>query len=436
MSITEQFPWLDGALTALGEQRIAARPDAPTFADVGRGAQGIWNDMNALQKASLATTPLPLVPDALGLAGDVQMYRDQPETRGWLNYLLSGLGAALPVMPAAGGIIKGLDPQKLAENYPTVGPAELKKDKKSGKEFYSKLLTDEEKTLQAARKEITEDIRQGNYSPLFPLEDRYYADPSSYLLEGNTLVDTLPKKAETIAKKKAQLDTPEGRSRLVDAYHSGLSDTSIDWYAMGQLQDAYIAELGPVEGAARFKEDFADSMAATTGGADPGSNMLMAMYGNFLKGRGMSPPDASFKMPHPIGGRYVTGNMAMYDKVINQGNPLTTAGQPKRFNFSANFLGDRSRATIDEQMSRGMAGINAPPQGGYGIMEGVLAEEADKLSIQPANMQEVSWAGFKGTEGKPMIQWVNELVERTSRLTDQDPEEVVRRMIRRETPIY
>ena len=166
----------------------------------------------------------------------------------------------------------------------------------------------------------------------------------------------------------------------------------------------------------------------------------MAAYGNFLRNQGMSPPSAAYEMPYPIGGRYVTGNMAMYDKVINQGKGLTAADTPKRFNFSANFLGDRSRATIDEQMTRGMTSggkpLNAPPDGAYGIMEAIVAEEAAKRGVQPANFQDVSWAGFKGYEGKPMITEINEMIERTSRLTGQTPEEVLRGFIRGNMPMY
>lgn len=53
--------------------------------------------MNTAQKIGLLQ--IPLVSDAAGLLGDVQMYREQPETRGLLNYAMSGLGV-LPFVPA------------------------------------------------------------------------------------------------------------------------------------------------------------------------------------------------------------------------------------------------------------------------------------------------------------------------------------------------
>ena len=197
-------------------------------------------------------------------------------------------------------------------------------------------------------------------------------------------------------------------------------------------------ELGRKEGAVAYKDRFADAMAATTGGADPTSNLLMATYGNFLKGQGLSPPTNSYSMPHPIGGRYVTGNMGMFDKIMNQGNELTTAGQPKRFNFSANFLGDRTRGTIDEQMTRGMTGgkHNAPPGDSYGILEGIVADEAGKLGEETANLQDVAGAGYKGVGGKPMMQHINEMIERPVRVTGKSPEDVLKGFIRGDMPMY
>lgn len=119
---------------------------------------------------------------------------------------------------------------------------------------------------------------------------------------------------------------------------------------MGQLERAYVDELGDKAGRSAFKTDFADAMAATTGGADPTDNLMMAHYGNVLRARGEAVPANAYDMPFPIGGRYAGGNMRMYDKVINQGRDFVASETPKRFNFSANFQGHKNRATIDEQI--------------------------------------------------------------------------------------
>jgi len=335
------------------------------------------------------------------------------------------------------GFVEGIG-RKLADEYPQPAPPVKQVDKKTGKVFMGKGKNELTNEIMRARSAIDKEIKAGNYDPYFPVQDRFYVDPSNYSIQGNTLTDTLPKTQKTLDAKIAQFDTPEARKALGEAYARSADDPMAqDWYAMGQLEKVFVNELGEEAGRKAFKEMFADSMAATTGGADPGSNLLMAQYGNFLRERGIETPDAAYKMPVPIGGRFVTGNMAMYDKVLRQNNPLTTAGQPKRHNFSANFLGDRSRATIDEQMTSNMTGgkFNAPPQGTYGILEAIVGDEAAKRGLQAANMQDVSWAGFKGIEGKPMIQFVNEAIERTARLTGQTPDQVARG-IPRGKPLY
>src|SRR5512139_1388510 len=52
--------------------------------------------MNTMQKLGLLQ--VPVVSDVAGLLGDIQQYRDEPESRGLLNYSLTGLGL-LPFMP-------------------------------------------------------------------------------------------------------------------------------------------------------------------------------------------------------------------------------------------------------------------------------------------------------------------------------------------------
>ena len=352
----------------------------------------------------------------------------------------AAVGTALKVPRAASKASKvaPLNRQRLAEEYPDVGVPVQNVDKKSGKEFLSKGLSAEELALQAERQAINKEIKKGNYDPYFNIDERYYADPSNYEISGNTLTDTLPKRAETIAAKIEKFDTPEGRAALNAAFDAGNNPKAQNWYAMGQLEDEFIRVLGEEEGRKQFKLRFADAMAATTGGADPGSNLLMAAYGNFQRSKGLPPGSASYEMPHPIGGRYVTGNMAMYDKILNKEVGLTAKDQPKRFNFSANFLGDMNRATIDEQMTQGLTGgkFNAPPSLSYGVIESIVHDEAKKRGIKAANLQDVSWAGFKGSEGKPMIEWVNEMISRTSQVTGKTQKEVLEGFVKGNMPMY
>jgi hypothetical protein len=335
--------------------------------------------------------------------------------------------------------LRGYDPAKVAVDYPDRAPPVMKLDKKKGEEFLGKDLSPEAKAVQKARKAAQKDIDAGNYTPYFNVADRYYVDASKYPLQGDTLTDALPKKQATIDKYKSRFDTPEVRQRLQAAFLRGNADPNAQrWYAMGQLEKAYTDELGEKAGRAAFKTDFADAMAATTGGADPTDNLMMAHYGNFQRARGQAIPDKAYDLPFPIGGRYAGGNLEMYDKVINRGRNFVAGETPKRFNFSANFQGHRNRATIDEQMSGGFEkGLKAPPGDSYGVMEGIVGDLARQNNVPAAEAQDVMWAGLKGTAGKPMIQHVNEAIERTSRITGLSPDEVLRKnLIRKMGPLY
>ena len=412
------------ALRNLPQERQDARRERAGMAPAvqqdytGRDAAG-----ELLTGASLATMPVPILGDAMGLAADARMYQTRPEERTLGNYALSALGV-LPFVPSAAAIRKGknaaqaidelarrgYDPANIRNAYPVTGPGQLNysnPDKPEG--FMQKLQTPEEKALNKARSAAQKDINAGNYTPYFNEADRYYADPTSYNLQGNTMVDAMPAMQKTIDQYKARLDTPEIRATLNAAYDKGLSPDSVDWYAMGQLQDAFVKELGVDEGLLQFKNRFADAMAATTGGADPTANLLTAAYANFQKQAGQDIPVGSYNIPHPLGGRYQAGNLDMARKIMLGGVPLTTVLQPKRFNFSANMMGDMSRGTIDEQMSGGFErGLAAPPGASYGIMEGVVRDIANERGLQTANFQDVAWAGLKGVAGKPMIRHVNE----------------------------
>lgn len=333
----------------------------------------------------------------------------------------------------------GYDRAKIAAQYPDTAPPVLATDPKTGKEFLQKQNSAEAQAVEKVRKAAQKDIEKGNYTPYFDVAKRDYADASKYPLQGRTVTDALPKKQATIDKYTAQFDTPEARARLTQAFVEGSKDPlAKDWYAMGQLEAEFVKEFGDKKGREMFKERFADAMAATTGGADPTSNLLMSAYGNYLRQKGVPQPAAAYEFPYPIGGRFASGNMAMYDKVINQGAGLEAAKTPKRFDFSANFMGHRDRATIDEQMSGGFSpGLLVPPGDSYGVFEKVVHDLAKQQGVMPANFQDVAWKGLKGVPGKPMIQHVNEAIERTSRVTGKKPQDVVRDSLVRGThPLY
>ena len=375
-----------------------------------------------------------------------------------------------------------------AEQYPPVGPPTLKykgtgkpvpaSDMPTGDElerrmalpkdddtavFQSKQLTPEAEQFRKARLAMKPDIEAGNYVPYFDPAKRADVDPRDY----GDYHDTRQNLMKTPATRE-QYDIaaahPAAVARLEAAYQQGLKQkgSAENWYFMQQLQSAFIREYGPEQGRAMFKEKFADPMAATTGGADPTANYLMSQYGNFLRAHGLEVP-ATHQTPFPIGGQYAAKNMDQFRKMIMEGEGIDPVDNPKRYNFSGNYLGRSQQSTIDEQMSglffpgketppEGLKGAPAtlfkkgmqePPGGSYGHFERVIDALAQKHGVDPRYYQEVAWAGIKdlntpgGFTAKPMIAHVNDAIERTHRLTGMPREEIVRRgIVRGEIPIY
>ena len=290
---------------------------------------------------------------------------------------------------------------------------------------------------------------KNGYTPYFDISKRFDVDPSNYTRRADTQTEERYIDQKAAATHAAAIKTPEARQRMDEAYTRAEPYAGAhDWYGMGQLEAEFVKHLGEKAGREAFRNRFSDAMATTTGGSSPKDNFTNAMYGNYLSNRGQTPPAAAFDMPSPIGGRYISGNMALYDEVANQGRVLD-AEMPKRHNFSGNFEGFMDRSTIDEQMTEmATPGKKSPEGKTYGIYEELVEEMAGTKGVQPGNFQDVSWAGTKlkaeaEKAGKssyvpqPMIETVNEAIERTSRITGQSPEEVlVEGIIKGKTPVY
>jgi hypothetical protein len=441
-------PWLGRGLAGAGVGFQGAdaynrfqQGDYPGAAISGLGALG--------SAASFIPTPVTrLGGAAIGVGAEaLNMYLDSLKKK--IEQQPAPTPAApagnLPQMAKGGDVVKAVksaakkfnyDPYKMSQQYPDVIPPVLAVDAKTGKEFLQKQLSFEALEVQKARKAAQKQIDTGNYQPYFDVNQRYYTDPSYYPTAGYTATDIVPKKADTIAKYEALANDPESLARLRGAFEKAKDRPAAkDWYAMGQLEEAFIKELGPVEGRKQFKARFADAMAATTGGADPNSNLMMAAFTNYQKGLGREIPTKAADLPFPIGGRFVSGNMEQAKKLAEMGEiPVTN---PKRHNFSANFLGHRDVSTLDEQMSQLWdPKMMSPPPNAYGIYQQALAREAEKAGVQPVNFQDIAWAGAKDYPGKPMMQEINEMIARTHAITGEPQEEILKGYIRGNKPMY
>lgn len=339
--------------------------------------------------------------------------------------------------------------QALRIRYPDVMPPILKQDPKKlpkgnkfgpREPFLAKVPSKEQGLLSKEISNIQGNINKGEYDPFFDVSKRFDVDPARYPVASgpNQTLDITPVKPETIKKYENYYGNPESFKNLQEAYLKGLDIPDSDkWYFMGQLEKEFIDEYGQSMGPSMFKKMFADSMASWTGGMDPTANFRAAMFKNFMDFKNTNLSDETFDYPYPLGGRFFGGNIKEAKKVEREGgiNPKTN---PKRFNFSSNFLGARDRATMDEQMTKIQTGgeISVPVPATYGLSERPVHRLADKFSTDPRNVQEVIWHGGTGKVGKPMIQFVNEAIERTSKVTGLDPKEVVKRMVKGSIPIF
>lgn len=351
---------------------------------------------------------------------------------------------------AAPAIIRPVDElfPGASKRYAVPGEPSPAIDKDTGKPYLKKELSPEGALVLKARQAAQKAINKGDFKPYFDPSERFDVNVGDYAPYQSTL-DIRRVQPATQEKYEALARAPEATERLQAAYKQGLGQAANagNWYYMGQLQDAFIKQYGPELGRDLFKERFADAMAATTGGADPTTNLMMAHYGNYLKTRGEKLPEETYNFPYPIGGRFAGSNMDQYRQMILEGQGIGH-DNPKRYNFSYNFLGEPRGITLDEQMSNIIdPKMNMPPTGTYGHYEGAVNDLARAHGVDPRYFQEVAWAGGKDLKAieknkpryraQPMIQNVNEAIERTSRITGLSPRSVVERgLVGGEIPLY
>jgi hypothetical protein len=388
-----------------------------------------------------------------------------------------------PRLQAKAEALHGTYPQ-YAETYPEVGPpalmTKLPDPKNPGKYlikpgpevpyasmeealamdaqpgyFLSKKKLPHVEEFADARNTIQQNLDLHGYEPYFDPAKRFDVDPKHYGPFADTGTAAAPATAKTDAEWMAKYGTAENRAKLQKGFAEGKGvPDSENWYHMGQLEKEYVKELGPEAGRAAFKREFGDMMAATTGGADPYNNFLMSQYANVLAKRGERLATRAYELPAPIGGRYASGNLEQAQKYIDAGmKGFDPAQNPKRYDFSGAFAGNKNAATIDEQMYGALRPPTTKESVGipewYGPATRVAREEAAKAGVDARGFQDVAWAGLKkgktegGPKGKPfeyegpMINHLNRSIETTHRLTGMPREEIVRRgLIRKEIPMY
>lgn len=321
-----------------------------------------------------------------------------------------------------------------ADEYPPVGPPGVNPE--TGKPM--RVLTPEAIEFQKERQRIQRDMDKYGFTPYFDPAKRYDVNPADYPTPKNTL-DVRPAKPETIRKWLDVIGAPEARQRLDDAVTKGegLGDSD-RWYQMGQVEAEMKRRLGEKQGREAFANIFAAPMAATTTGQPPTANLMLSGYVNYMRNKGLPLPESFVNTPYPIQrGKYGVGPaLAQYTKMMDAGG-LSALGleNPKRHDFAYDFLGHKF-PVMDEQMIGGMTPTGVDPKGKYGLYRQVAEEQAAAAGKDPRYYQEVGWHGFGNKPGQPMIQDMNEMIERTHRLTGRPRQEIFQLYSQGKIPIY
>jgi hypothetical protein len=289
-------------------------------------------------------------------------------------------------------VFEGAMPQ-LAERYPRTGPPVWKTDAETGKRYPAKQLTSEEQELQAHLDAIQKQLDAGNYEPWFDEAERFPANSANY----PPMIDTVNIRAvrtATQAKYEAMARDPEATKRIMAAYHRGRAQEADarGYYDMGQIENEFIKEFGPEEGPRRFKERFADPMGATTAGAKPRANLRMAHFASYIRETGQTMPINAYDVPYPAGGAYVMPNMKLFKRAQMNATGLTP-GTPKGYDVSYEILGSDG-LPIDRRISRLFhPDMDAPPPGTYGHFKQALIDLARQENVDPRYFRDMVWAG-------------------------------------------
>lgn len=358
---------------------------------------------------------------------------------------------------------------KYAEDYPEIGPPRLYDKATSkeitpgslaeaqalldqGKAYWGRGLTPETEDFARDRRLIQRDMDRNGYEPYFDPAKRSDVDFTNYPTNFNMSVDAMPTRPETKKKFRDIYQTEDAFKRIVAGFLEGKKLPDVhDWFFVKQLEDEYIRVLGPLVGRRMFKKEFADMMAATTAGNRPTANFLMAHYATVMNKRGLRMPDHAYDMPYPISGRYAGQNAAQAQKQFDGVEDGFGPQNPKRHDLSASIAGHKDAPAVDSVLSGAIVpGMRVPQH--YGPAQELLKIVADRLNVDARHLQDLARAGlqkmkhdakrrassaYRFKPDRPLIEIINESIERTHRLTGMARDEIMRRgLVLKEIPMY
>jgi hypothetical protein len=328
---------------------------------------------------------------------------------------------------------------QLRERYALTSPPVCKFDKETGEWYLAKDPSQEELQLEALLDTFQRDIDAGKITPHFDPAKRRYADGTYYPRTMDT-GDIKAVRASTQQKHEDIAHSTEATQRLDDTFERGeqQKENARDFSAVGELEDKFIQELGPDKGREEFRK-WAETVATTSPGADPRANLRGAQFARYMRTKGLPLPIRGADIPYPAGSRFGAPNLKQFQKILMEGSGITSAN-PKLYDYASELLGHTDRGPpIDEQRFRLMdPERSAPPPGSYGHYKGAVVDRAAAHGVSPTHFGDMLYAGARENHWtKPLITYINEMIERTHRVTGMARDEIVRRgLVRGEIPLF
>jgi hypothetical protein len=238
-----------------------------------------------------------------------------------------------------------------------------------------------------------------------------------------------------------QLLTPETAERLEGYARRGENLGGRAWYNTLPLRDAFIAELGPKEGAARF-ERYIDIVAATSPRSRVDTNVRRSsyLYGEDKAGRpiaGLTNPDFPPGYGHLA---HLTQDALLKD--LEGGRSFRSLDRPKTSSFAENLKGNQQPMTIDTHNFSAITGDNknkkSPSGTQYKYLEEFEVEIADKLNMSPAQFQASVWIGADTgvADARPFLEVFDDVVARTAKKKGVSKQKALTDFIRGNGPLF
>jgi hypothetical protein len=247
------------------------------------------------------------------------------------------------------------------------------------------------------------------------------------------------------ADKRVADQLPDARKRMEEGMEQGL-----EWYNLEPMYEGVVDELGE-EGAKQWLEGFAARMGPTSSGSKVPANVTRGMWAQNVAQAG---DDIRLLDPSNVKPWSAQGHMRYYNAMLptlgriqdyeQAGKSALSAMDPrdafKIRRYSEAISGNYQNVPPDMHMTRQFFGHDAPSayeqRAIENIHQNVLGPE---YGLPPSQSMAAQWVGGAGLtnidDTRPLMQIVNEQIEKGARAMDLSEAEYFRRMVHGELPV-